>query len=159
MTAPDTQRCAACGASSEGAAHFCSSCGQPLPPKPPVEPAKVPAEPAEGAVLQAEPAPRTGSAATPVSRYVIRVLGVLTALVVLRAFLIFMGANAEQGLVALIYSLSEPFVTPFEGILPQPMVDTFVVPIDMGAMIAVIALQGLSALIRAAALRAAEVPA
>lgn len=50
------------------------------------------------------------------------IFGLINAILTLRLVFRFSGANPENGFVNLIYGLSAPIVSPFAGILGQPVV-------------------------------------
>lgn len=47
------------------------------------------------------------------------IFGVLTALLLLRVVLSLMGANTENSFASFIYTVTNPFVSPFRGLLQQ----------------------------------------
>lgn len=104
---------------------------------------------------QAPPAAGTG---TPVSGFITLLIHVLAALLLLRVVLIFLGVNVEQPLVAAFIATTEPFASTFAGIFPQPSDEAGIIPLDVGAAVAAIALEGIGLLVRAVARRAVEIP-
>ncbi len=47
-------------------------------------------------------------------------LGILETMIALRIMLLLIGANAESGIVAMIYALTAPFLFPFTGLVASP---------------------------------------
>jgi uncharacterized protein YggT (Ycf19 family) len=58
--------------------------------------------------------------ATMARRIIFWLLDVLEVLLAFRFFLLLLSANPASPFVQLIYRLTQPFVTPFTGIFPQP---------------------------------------
>ena len=54
------------------------------------------------------------------SRVIALLFTVLEVLLLIRFFLKLLGANAEQGLVSTINTLTDPLVAPFRGVFSQP---------------------------------------
>jgi YggT family protein len=54
------------------------------------------------------------------SRVITLVATVIEVLLLIRFVLKLLGANADQGLVALIYGVTDPLIAPFRGIFAQP---------------------------------------
>ncbi len=86
------------------------------------------------------PVSSTGPAATTstvwtVTRVVTLLFTVLEVLLLLRFILKLTGANAQQALVAGLYSATEPLVRPFQGIFPEP---TGPAVLDLAALLAVV---------------------
>ena len=86
------------------------------------------------------PVSSTGPAATTstvwtVTRVVTLLFTVLEVLLLLRFILKLTGANAQQALVAGLYSATEPLVRPFQGIFPEPAGPAV---LDLAALLAVV---------------------
>ena len=89
------------------------------------EPSRAPAPNATN--VNVSPAPSGGPAASmqnasiwTASRVIALVFTVLEVLLLIRFTLKLLGANAEQGMVAMIYGATEPLAAPFRGIFAQP---------------------------------------
>ncbi len=95
---------------------------------------------------------------TPLTRFITLGIHVLAATLLLRAALIFLGASVEQPAMAGLVALTEPLASIFQGIFAQPSDDAGILPIDLGALLAALALEGCGFLVRAVARRAIEVP-
>lgn len=63
-------------------------------------------------------------------------LSVLETLLVIRIFLKLLAANPDAGFSTLIYSLTTPFVLPFEGVFPEPQARGSI--FDLAALLAII---------------------
>jgi uncharacterized protein YggT (Ycf19 family) len=81
------------------------------PAQPPASQVNVATPAAAPAYVAAAPGPRNNA-----RRVVALVFGILFALLLLRILLLLLGANAGNGLVDFIYSVTEPFVAPFRGV-------------------------------------------
>jgi uncharacterized protein YggT (Ycf19 family) len=55
-----------------------------------------------------------------VSQLIYLIFGILDALIGLRVLLKLLAANGDSGVVSLIYTVTAPFVAPFQGIFPTP---------------------------------------
>jgi uncharacterized protein YggT (Ycf19 family) len=66
----------------------------------------------------ADPAPVSPTAR--VSQLIYLIFGILEALIGLRVILKLLAANADAGVVSLIYTVTAPFVALFQGIFPTP---------------------------------------
>lgn len=64
------------------------------------------------------------------------IAGIIIVLILLRAVLELIGANAANGFVHLVYSVTGPLVRPFRGIVSNPQSGRMV--LDVAALIAVI---------------------
>lgn len=71
-----------------------------------------------------------------VKQVVYLVLGVLETLLVLRFALKLLAANPNAAFTSFVYGLTEPFVTPFEGVFPTP--GTHGTILDLAAVLAMI---------------------
>lgn len=69
-------------------------------------------------------------------RIVYLVLSILETLLVIRIFLMLLAANPNAGFSMLIYSLTTPFVLPFQGVFPEPQTHGSV--FDLAALLAII---------------------
>ena len=78
------------------------------------------------------------------TRVIVLLFTVLEVLLLVRFALKLFGANAQQGLVAGLYGITEPLVRPFQGIWPQT--DTPVV-LDLPALLAIASLLLIAALV------------
>ena len=65
-------------------------------------------------------AARPNSSIWTASRVIGLVFTVLEVVLLIRFLLKLLGANADQGLVATIYAITDPLVAPFRGIFAQP---------------------------------------
>ena len=87
--------------------------------------------------------PATAPAAsplTPVRRLVGVLFGVLVVLIVIRFFLLLLGANAGNAIVDGIYGFTELFVAPFRGIFSLDQVSPVGSSVvDVSALVAIIA--------------------
>ncbi|MBI3521575.1 MAG: YggT family protein [Chloroflexi bacterium] len=92
----------------------------------------------------------------PVARFLGLLLNVLCVLVGVRFLLILVGANVDQPIVAFLISFTDPISAPFEGVFEQPADDAGILPIDLGALLGIGALQLAAAFIRIVARRARE---
>ena len=90
------------------------------------------------------------STATVLRRVVTLLFGILQALIVLRIVLLLLAANADNGIVALIYGATDPFIDPFRGIFNIDSVrgrtDSV---LDVGAIVALIGWTLIEALVLA----------
>jgi uncharacterized protein YggT (Ycf19 family) len=74
-----------------------------------------------------------------VRRVVALIFGVLVTLISLRIVLLLLGANAGNGLVDAIYSITEPLVAPFRGVFSLDVIaPTGANVLDIGALVAVV---------------------
>ncbi len=78
------------------------------------------------------------------TRVIVLLFTVLEVLLLIRFTMKLFGANAQQGLVAGLYGITEPLVRPFQGIWPQT--DTPVV-FDLPALLAIVSLFLIAALV------------
>lgn len=77
--------------------------------------------PAQTNVNVTTPAPAAGSSSIwTASRVIALGFTVIEVLLLVRFALKLFGANAEQGMAAAIYGITEPLVAPFRGIFSQP---------------------------------------
>ncbi len=74
-------------------------------------------------------------------------LRVLAAILVVRIALVATGANAEQPLVAGLIGVTQPLVSPFDGIYSYPADDAGPLPLDVAAALAIIALLAIAWLV------------
>jgi len=79
------------------------------------------------------------STATVLRRVVTLLFGILQAMIVLRIVLLLLAANPDNGIVALIYGATDPFVDPFRGMFNIDAVrgrtDSV---LDVGAIVALV---------------------
>lgn len=61
------------------------------------------------------------SATSQTKRIIGYVFGVLETLLAIRFFLMLFGANPSNGFANFVYTLSKPFVVPFQGIFGKPL--------------------------------------
>jgi uncharacterized protein YggT (Ycf19 family) len=81
----------------------------------------------------------TTSPLTPIRRAVWLIFGVIIALIGIRILFLALGANAGNGIVDAIYSITEPLVAPFRGIFSLDQVQlTGQSQIDVGAFVAIV---------------------
>lgn len=72
-------------------------------------------------------------------RVVALIFGVLVTLIAIRIVLLLLGANAGNGIVDGIYSITEPLVAPFRGIFSLDVISpTGANVLDIGALVALI---------------------
>ena len=72
-------------------------------------------------------------------RVVTLIFGVLVTLIAIRIVLLLLGANAGNGIVDAIYSITEPLVAPFRGIFSLDVIaPTGANSLDIGALVALI---------------------
>ena len=81
----------------------------------PAAPAPVPAQAASVRTTERAYVPAGPSGLTTIARVVTFIFGVLQALLILRIILLLLVANAGNDVVALILSVTDPFVEPFRG--------------------------------------------
>ncbi|HET7141704.1 MAG TPA: YggT family protein [Candidatus Limnocylindria bacterium] len=86
-----------------------------------------------------QPVAVTTSPLTPIRRAVWLIFGVIIALIGIRILFLALGANAGNGIVDAIYSITEPLVAPFRGIFSLDQVQlTGQSQIDVGAFVAIV---------------------
>lgn len=66
------------------------------------------------------------------------IVGVLVALLIVRMVLALLGANPDNAFTDLIYTLSNPFVAPFRGLLTDGTVELGVARFELETLLAVI---------------------
>jgi uncharacterized protein YggT (Ycf19 family) len=67
------------------------------------------------------------------------IFGVLVTLIAIRIVLLLLGANAGNGIVDAIYSITEPLVAPFRGVFSLDVIaPTGVNALDIGALVALV---------------------
>jgi uncharacterized protein YggT (Ycf19 family) len=93
-----------------------------------------------------------------VARFIQLLLHGISVLLLVRVLLIVLGANIDQPLTAALISFTQPFTAPFEDIIAQPTDASGIVPIDVGALIGIVALQLVRLLVRTVGRRVAELP-
>ena len=71
-----------------------------------------------------------------ITRAIWYILGVITAILVLRIVLLMLSANPETPFVAFVYDVSSIFVVPFYGIFDQPDYTRFYV--DTSSIVAIV---------------------
>jgi uncharacterized protein YggT (Ycf19 family) len=72
-------------------------------------------------------------------RVVALIFGVLFTLIAIRIVLLLLGANAGNGIVDAIYSITEPLVAPFRGIFSLDVIQpTGQNVLDVGALVALV---------------------
>ena len=72
-------------------------------------------------------------------RVVALIFGVLFTLIAIRIVLLLLGANAGNGIVDAIYSITEPMVAPFRGIFSLDVIQpTGQNVLDVGALVALV---------------------
>ncbi len=72
-------------------------------------------------------------------RVVALIFGVLVTLIAIRIVLLLLGANAGNGIVDAIYSITEPLVAPFRGIFSLDVIaPTGANALDIGALVALV---------------------
>ena len=87
----------------------------------PPTPETTPTTPPASTNVNVTPAPAAGSSSIwTASRVIALGFTVIEVLLVVRFALKLFGANAEQGMAAAIYGITEPLVAPFRGIFSQP---------------------------------------
>lgn len=64
------------------------------------------------------------------------IAGLITVLIALRFVFLLLGANRDAGFTDFIYSLSEPFVAPFNGIFGEPVYGTSV--FEVSSLLAIV---------------------
>jgi uncharacterized protein YggT (Ycf19 family) len=70
------------------------------------------------------------------SQIVYLVLGIVEALMIIRVALKLLAANASTGFASLIYGVSGPLVSPFQGIFPTPTANSNV--LELSSLVAIV---------------------
>lgn len=109
---------------------------QPMEPQRPVEPV-APVAPARPLVSTTGPSPMTS-----VAQVIYVVFGILEGLIAIRLVLKLLGANPDAGFSSFIYTLTDPFIAPFQGVFGTPATHGSIFEINSLLAIIVYALIG-----------------
>ena len=82
---------------------------------------------------------RSPGGAVVLRRIVVFIFGLIQLLIGLRIILLVLDANRTNDLVSAIYTLSAPFVAPFEGILRTDAIHASGSTLDVAALVALVA--------------------